>query len=79
LGLKIETYKNMNNYTKQIKDAEVELRRKAKSFKKKRVTRLTRIETVKYDLLGHYAKENKISKSKMLDKIMYFYEINKKK
>lgn len=69
----------MNNYTKEIKVAETELRRKAKTFKKKRVTRLTRIETVKYDLLRHYAKENKISMSKMLDRIMYFYEINNKK
>ncbi len=69
----------MNNYTKQIKEAEIELRRNAKTFKKKRVTKLTRIETVKYDLLRYYAKQNKTSMSRMLDSIIFFYEINNKK
>ncbi len=69
----------MNNHTKQIKEAEIELKRNAKTFKKKRVTKLTRIETVKYDLLKGYAKQNNTSMSKQLDKVLYFYEINNKK
>jgi len=79
LNLKKEIYKNMNNHTKQIKEAEIELKRNAKTFKKKRVTKLTRIETVKYDLLKGYAKQNNTSMSKQLDKVLYFYEINNKK
>jgi hypothetical protein len=68
----------MSNYTKQINIAEIELRRKAKLFKKARITKLVRLETVKYELLKHYAKENNKTMSKMLDKIFYFYEVNQR-
>jgi len=79
LSLKKEIYKNMSNYTKQIKVTEIEVKRNVKLSKEKRITRLTRVENVKYDLLRHYAKENKTTMSKMLDKIIYFYELNYKK
>lgn len=47
-----------------------------KKGKDKRVTTLVRIEIHDLDFLKYYAKENKITLSKMLNKILFSYEIN---
>ncbi len=48
---------------------------KKKKKRKRRITKLVRIETHDLDFLKYYADENDKTLSKMLSDILYFYEI----
>ncbi len=63
---------------RQVKEAEKELKKIKKLFSKKvkRITKPVRLEITRHELLSYYAKESQMTKSRMLDKILYFYEKN---